>query len=214
MPESTTVLFFYPRRQSADEKYHRRVRGWRYHLTALRAVDLLGCVPDLTPVREGRFYALASDEVEIFSRAARGAGAATLWQWPLRRRRRLRGAGSFSGEGAISCTQRASGTYSCAGSGPLRALDPAEFFLSRFARQGGAPEQNRCLGAAQLHGGGLEHVRGSHGLALRYNLHARARRRRRRRRRSAGQPADRPGPGPTARMASIDASGFGPASPG
>ncbi|KAH8047744.1 hypothetical protein JL720_16022 [Aureococcus anophagefferens] len=29
-------------------------------------VDLLRCEPDLTPVLEGRFYALASDEVEIF----------------------------------------------------------------------------------------------------------------------------------------------------
>jgi hypothetical protein len=32
--------------------------------------------------------------------------------------------------------------------------------------------------------------------------------------RPAGRPADRPGPGPTAQMASVDASGFGSASPG
>jgi hypothetical protein len=32
--------------------------------------------------------------------------------------------------------------------------------------------------------------------------------------RPAGRPTDRPGPGPTAQMAYVDASGFGPASPG
>jgi hypothetical protein len=31
---------------------------------------------------------------------------------------------------------------------------------------------------------------------------------------TAGRPADRLGPGPTAQMASVDASGFGSASPG
>ena len=32
--------------------------------------------------------------------------------------------------------------------------------------------------------------------------------------RPAARPTDRLGPGPTAQMASVDASGFGPASPG
>ena len=121
MPESTTVLFFYPRRQSADEKYHSRVRAWRYHLSALRAVDLLRCEPDLTPVLEGRFYALASDEVEIFFALRAG------------RVRRLCGSGLCGGGGG--CAERArSPARARSLARSARAARTAAPVLDRYAR--------------------------------------------------------------------------------